>query len=171
MSNFAWWYYTLSLTCSLHSQWPLHYFKVTVVPNSFNWKFYVIIRLSRNFVGLLSIPNRSWIYHCFLSVCLLIFFFKLSHTFKGDDWHVSWFDSNFYHWLITDTVQASFLFCFLFFSKLCIIVTLLGVYQFISGLMILTLFQGHRRVRTTNCKLFSRSLSTVVETLYGSYIH
>ena len=32
---------------------------------SFNWKFYVPIRLSQNFMGLLSVSNRSWIYHLF----------------------------------------------------------------------------------------------------------
>ena len=47
--------------------------------------------------------------------------------------------------------------------KLCTINTWLGVYQFIPGVMILTLFQGYSYVRTTNCKLFSNKfLSTVV---------
>ena len=46
MSNFAWWYYTVSITCSLNFQWPWHYFKVTAVSNSFNWNFYVLVQLS-----------------------------------------------------------------------------------------------------------------------------
>ena len=37
--------------------------------------------------------------------------------------------------------------------KLCMIMTLLGVYIAIVGLMTLTLFQGHRCVRNINCKL------------------
>ena len=45
-----------------------------------------------------------------------------------------------------DTVEArSF--------KLCMIITLLGVYIIMIGLMTLTLFQGNRRVRNKNCKL------------------
>ena len=39
--------------------------------------------------------------------------------------------------VFTDTVPA-------IFFKLCIIITLLGVYQIILGLVTLTLFQGHR---------------------------
>ena len=42
--------------------------------------------------------------------------------------------------------------------KLCIIITLLWVYEFIPGLMTLTLFHGHRRVRIINCN-FSYFLS------------
>ena len=45
--------------------------------------------------------------------------------------------------------------------KLCITTTLFGVYQFIPGLLTLTLFQGHRCVRNINCKLFLRFLSTI----------
>ena len=54
-----------------------------------------------------------------------------------------------------DTVQARFF-------KLCIIITLLGVYQFIPGLLTLTLFQGHGYVRIIKSKLVFRFLSTVV---------
>ena len=75
-------YHALSFTASLHFQWPWHYFKVTAVPNSFNWKFHVHILLSWNFVQLLITSSRSWIYHYFL----------LSHIFKGDSGHVFWFD-------------------------------------------------------------------------------
>ena len=110
MSNFAWWHYTPSFTCSLHSQWPWHYFEVTAVSNGFNWTFYVLTWLRWNFVGLLSTSSRSWIYHYFL----------LSHIFKGDDWCVSWFDKSFTIVHFADTVQVRFL-------KLCIIITLLGI--------------------------------------------
>ena len=46
-----------------------------------NWK-YVLIHFSTIFVGLLGTLSRSWIY-CY---------FKLSHIFRGGNWHVSWFD-------------------------------------------------------------------------------
>ena len=51
------------------------------------------------------------------------------------------------------------------FFKLCIIITLLGIYRFISGLMILTVFEGHRCVRIINGKLFFRLLSSIVLSL------
>ena len=37
--------------------------------------------------------------------------------------------------------------------KLCMIITLLGVYIVIVSLMTLALFQGHRCVKNINCKL------------------
>ena len=37
--------------------------------------------------------------------------------------------------------------------KLCMVITFLGVYIVIVGLITLILFQGHRCVRNTNCKL------------------
>ena len=37
--------------------------------------------------------------------------------------------------------------------KLCMVITLLGIYQFIPGLMTLTLFQGQRFGRIIKCKL------------------
>ena len=36
---------------------------------SFNWKFYVLIRLSWHFVWLLIMSSRSWIYHFFFFGC------------------------------------------------------------------------------------------------------
>ena len=57
------------------------------------------------------------------------------------------------------------------FLKVCLIRTLLGVYQLTPGLMTLTLFQGTGGVRIINCKFVFRFLSTVVYMLYGSYIH
>ena len=114
MSNFDWWYYTLSFTCSLYYQWTLHYFKVTASLNNCNWGFYVFIRLSWNFVGLVSTSSRSWRYNC----CWL------SHIFKWDNWRAFWFHRNFIVGFFTNTVQARFF-------KFCIIITLLWVYQFI----------------------------------------
>ena len=96
MSNHVWWYNTFSFTCSLHFQWPWHYFKATAVSNSLNWKFYVLIQLSWNFAGLSSTSSRSWIYH----------YFWLFHLFKGDNWCVSWFDKGLFLAFFTDTVQA-----------------------------------------------------------------
>ena len=63
MSGFAWWHYTLSFSCSLRVQWLWYSFNVTAESNSFNWKFYVLDRLSWNFAGVLCTPSRSWIYH------------------------------------------------------------------------------------------------------------
>ena len=60
MSEFAWWYYTLSFTSSLHFQWPWHYFKVTAVSSIFDWIFYVLIQLSCNFIRLLSTSSKLW---------------------------------------------------------------------------------------------------------------
>ena len=85
MSNFEWCYYTLSFTCSLCFQWPWRYFKVLAVSDIFNWKCYVLVRLSWNFVGLLSTSNRSGVYRSFW----------LWQMFKGHNWHVSWFNKNF----------------------------------------------------------------------------
>ena len=65
-----------------------------------------------------------------------------------------------------DTVQARFF-------KLGIIITLLGVYLFVPGLMTLALSQGHSYVRIINCIFFFffRFLSTVVYTVLGCYTH
>ena len=38
MSNFAWWWYSLSFTYPYHFQWNKLYFKVTAVSNNLNWK-------------------------------------------------------------------------------------------------------------------------------------
>ena len=46
-------------------RWPWHYFKVTGVSNSFNWKFCVLIWLCWQFIGLLSTSSRLWKYHLF----------------------------------------------------------------------------------------------------------
>ena len=64
-------------------------------------------------------------------------FYDFSNIFKGNNGPVSWFDKKFIVGFFMDTVQASF------FFKLWIIITLLGVYQIVSGLITLTLFHGH----------------------------
>ena len=62
--------------------------------------------------------------------------------FKGD---ISLFEEKLLTLDFLDTIEArSF--------KLCMIITLLGVYIVIVGLMTLTLFQGHLRIRNINCK-------------------
>ena len=66
--------------------------------------------------------------------------------FKGDNWHISSFETDFNVAFFTDTVKArSF--------KLCVIITLLRVYIFMAALMTLTLFEGHSCVRYINCKV------------------
>ena len=74
-------------------------------------------------------------------------FFTFAHIFKRNNWRVSWFDKNFVNCFFMDTVRARFF-------KLCIIITLLGVYQFIPDLMTMTFFQGNRCVKILDCKLF-----------------
>ena len=55
---------------------------------------------------------------------------------------------------LVDTVQGRS-------CKHCVIMTLLGVYTFIVGLMTLTLFQGHRGVRNINCMFWIPVLCTL----------
>ena len=58
---------------------------VTAVSNNFSWKWYVLIRIIWNCVGLLSVPSRWWVYdYCWLS-----------HIVKGDTWRVPWFNKTF----------------------------------------------------------------------------
>ena len=143
-SNFSWSYYTLNFICSLYFQWVWHYFKVTAVSNSINWKFYVLIRLSWNFVEFFKYIKQ--VVNCFW----------LSHIFKGDNWRISWFDKTFTVGFFTDTAQARFF-------KLSIIITLFGVYQFIPSLMTLNLLQGHGCIRIISCRLKKKIfLSAVV---------
>ena len=92
----------------------------------FSLKILCSIWLGWNYVGALSTSSRSWIYHYFL----------LSHIFKGDKWHISWFDKHFIVDFFTDTVQVRLF-------KLLHDYNLLGVYQFIPDMMTLTLFQRH----------------------------
>ena len=81
--------------------------------------------------------------------------FLTSHVSKGDNWHVSWFCQNLIACFFMDTVWGKS-------SKLWMILTLLGAYRFILGLMTLALFQGNRCVRIINCKLFFSFLMTVI---------
>ena len=122
----------------------LTYFKVTAVSNRFRWKccsFPITFQLCQ-----------------VLNIYIFFFFFLISKIFSGDSWRVFWFDRNFIVGFFMDTLQARFF-------KLCIIIFLLWVYQFIPGLKTLTLFQGHRcvRIKTTNYfgVLLHRSLNVV----------
>ena len=65
-----------------------------------NWKLYVFMQLSWNFVWSLSTSTRSWIYH--------YLFLLLSHVFRWDNSHVSWFNKNFVVDLFMDTVSGKF---------------------------------------------------------------
>ena len=47
-------------------QWPWLYFNVTAVSNNLTEKFFVLIWLSWNFVQLLIMSSKLWIYHYFL---------------------------------------------------------------------------------------------------------
>ena len=92
----------------------------------FNWKLYVLIRLSWNFVRLLSTSSGSWIdHHCWLS-----------HMFKGDDCNVSSFDKNCIVGFLMDAVQAKFF-------KFCIIMTLLEVYHALDFVSKSQMCQNH----------------------------
>ena len=105
--------------------------------NSFNWK----LKLCR----VCSIHQTD---------CDYTTIFLLSHVFKGDKLRVSLFHKHINIGFFLDTNELrSF--------KLCMSITLLGVYQFIPHLMTLTLFQGHRCVRIIKCKLLFRFLSNV----------
>ena len=83
-------------------------------------------------------------------------FFTSMHIFMGDHSHVLWFyNKKFNIGFFVDTVKGT---AFTF----CMIITLLGVYHFIPGLMTLILFQGHSRVRIITAFLFVFVLVTVV---------
>ena len=122
-------YCLLSFTCLLHFRWLWHYFKITAVSESFNRNFFcshpIKLKLCRIVKYIKQVMN---IYH----------YFWLSQIFKGDDWCVSWLEKSSIVGFFKDTVQAKFF-------------KLLGVFQFVSGLVTLILFQGHRCVRMINC--------------------
>ena len=145
MSDFAWWHCTLSSTCSLHFECPWHYLKVTAVSNIFNWKFYALIRLSWNFVGLLSTLSESCKYYC----CWLL------RVFKGDNWH-------FLIWQKLLSLAFSgtqFRQCFSNFALLQPCLQSTNSYRVWWPW---PCFQGHSCVRIISCRLFCRFLSTLV---------
>ena len=158
MSDFAWWYCSLSFTCSYHFWWPLPYFKVTAVSNSSNLRFYLLIQLSWNFIGLLSTSSRSWIYHLF-GGCI-----GGVHTYSREitDVHPHLGKKNVGFFL--DIIKARS-------SRLFMVMIMLGVYIVSLGLMTLTLFQSHKCVRNVNCKLHVLDSCPRVWGLYGSYTH
>ena len=129
------WYYTLSFTCSLHFQWSWHYFKVTAVSNSLNWKSYVIW-LSWNFVGL------HWAGHEYTT-------FFTSALFRDDRHFFFWCDKNIYCWLFHRHCSSE-------------VFQTLDYYNLAWGLPnhtrfddldFVSRFQGHRCFRNMNCKL------------------
>ena len=144
MWNFAWWYYTLSLTFITLSVTFDIISRSQQCQRVSTENLMFFIRLSWNFVD------------CQVHQACREFSTSFDlHTNSREITDVSRFDKKFIVGFFTDTVQARFF-------KLCIIMTLFKVYQIIPGLMTLTLFQGHRCVRIINCKLFSRFLSTIV---------
>ena len=129
------------------------YFKVTAVSNSFDWKSHVLIQLNSNFVLLLITSSRSWIYH----------YLKFLRMFKRDNWQISLFEKNWNVASFPGTVKA-------IPFKLCMIITLLGVYIFMAGLMTLALFQGYKCVRNITFLVYCCCAVWLLHTLWSSYI-
>ena len=136
MSNFAWWYYLLSFTCSYHIHWVWLYLKLTAVSIFFteNCMFLSKFKLHKIVKYVKMIMNIS--------------LFWRSLVFKGDKTGIwsFWKEKKKNVYFFPDTITARFF-------KLRMIITLFGIYIVFLGLMTLTLFQGHRRVRNINCKL------------------
>ena len=86
------------------------YFKVTAVSNNFNWKFYVLIWLSWNFVWLLTVLIRLWIYHYFF-----VLFFGCTCSREINDIFPR-LEKNFNIGFFSDTIQARL-------YKFCLILT------------------------------------------------
>ena len=108
--------------------------KVTAVPNSSDWKCFVHIRLCWNCVRLFIMSSRSWTYHYFFRTCSgeMIDVFPRLKKKKGC--------------LFSDSFKTTSF-------KLCMVITLFGVYIVTVGLMTLALFQGHGCVSRQQCKL------------------
>ena len=53
----------------VHFLWSWPYFKVTAVANAFSWKWYVLMRLSRHLVWVLSTRTKSWL-------CIFLKYFR-----------------------------------------------------------------------------------------------
>ena len=142
VSNFAFWYYSLSFTCSYHFQWTWPYFKVTSLSMTFIWTKYIVIWLSWNFIRLLNALSRSWIY---------INFFWQAHIFQGDNWRISSFRTHIHTKALTMAFSrtpwkeslSSFVLLYPCLRSIIIV---------ILDLMTLTLVQGHMCVRNRNCK-------------------
>ena len=112
-------------------------------------KKFILCRIVKYIKQVMNIPLFLTDAHVYLKEiieALNFFFFLTKPLFVG---------------FFTDTVQARF-------SKLLVIIPLLGVYQFIPGLVTLTLLQGHRCVRIINCSFFSlkKKKSFVHHSLY-----
>ena len=95
--------------------------------NSFNWK------------NMFLSDQIETIYHWWLrqvdhehTTVLFVYLFIL-HICKGDNSYISSFEKSFNVIIFSNTVKAKSF-------KLCMIITLLGVYIYIVGLMILILF-------------------------------
>ena len=77
--------YLFSFTRVCHFQRPWFLFQGQSMLNNLNWKLYVLIWLSWNFVWLFITSSRSWIDD---------HYFWFLHVFKGDNWHLL-FKKNF----------------------------------------------------------------------------
>ena len=113
--------------------------------NSFNWKFYIFIRLSGNVIGLLITWSTSSLYMKYI----ITFFDSCMYSRETTDIFPYLKKTNFNVGFFSDMIKArSF--------KLCMIITLLQVCFVILGLMTLTLFQGTgvSETQTANCHVF-----------------
>ena len=100
--------------------------------------------------------NIWWSYSIKLKLCTSVEYVKwimntqlflFLHMLKEDNWHdIFSFEKKKIVGFLSDSITArSF--------KLCMVITVLGVYIVIVNLMTLTLFQGHTCVRNINCKM------------------
>ena len=137
MWNFAWWYYTLSFTCSWLFQWPRFYFKVTAVSNSFNWKCYVLFWFKLKLCTIVRYVKQ---------VNNIPLFLAFEHIYgKKLMCFLIW--QNLYYLLFYGHFSRE-------------VFQALHYYHLAWGLPMhtgfdeLDLVRGHRCVRTINCKLF-----------------
>ena len=126
---------------SNHWTFPIHitFGDLNCISNSqcVNWEFYDFIRLSWNDCWFCQIDHEY--------TKILI-----SHMLKGHNWHIFALKKK-------EEKKASNVVIFLGnvisrSLKVCMLITLFGMYIFIVGLMSLTLFQSHSYVRTLNYK-------------------
>ena len=97
---------------------------------------------------------------------LRYFFIFFAYMFKGDNWYISLFEKThfyvgFFVVVVVDTIKArSF--------KLCTIITLLGVYIVLVGLVTLTFVSPLQVCQKYKLQIaYFRFLSFVVQMLYG----